>query len=90
MILFKDFAPERLEKGGIFKKSIFEGLQETVDRMNTWRSSDSRNKVLNIETVVLPNIHNKGEEGSADTDLRVIGEVGANWHQVLRVWYTKE
>lgn len=49
-------------------------------------------KVLQFETVVLPNVWAPGEEGSTDGSLAVQDTGDHNtrvshWHQFLRVWY---
>ena len=87
MIHFKDFTPEIVKKGGLFKKTEFESLEQTIERLNNWKKGNSRIEIMNIETVVLPNIHNSREEGSEDPDLLTSGEMGTQWHQFIRVWY---
>lgn len=86
MIHFKDFVPEVKDKGGIFRPPVVELFAETLIEANTWLAHNKVD-VVNIETVVLPNIHSKGEEGSVDTQLHTAGEMGSYWHQFIRVWY---
>ena len=45
--------------------------------------------VVNIETVVLPEIWEKDEEGTTDVDIRTSGECSSYWHQFIRVWYKR-
>lgn len=85
MIAFKDFAPQLLEKGGMFRAARFETLQEAVDAASHW-CADSGIVPLNVETLLLPDIHDGNEEGSEDVHLRT-GSKGTEWHQVVRVWY---
>ena len=44
-------------------------------------------EVVNVETIVLPNIHSPHEDGTADPSLHVSGDHGSRWYQVFRVWY---
>lgn len=84
----KDFVPSRT-KGGLFKSSQVQNFDEIVKDMNTWLSANPTVKVQSIETVVLPNIHDKDEEGSMDTELYTGGETSSMWYQLIRVWYSE-
>ena len=53
---------------------------------NRWVSENGI-RVTNVETVVLPNIWSRYEEGSSDTVLGTSGESPSFWHQFIRVWY---
>lgn len=87
MTLFaRDFAPQK-SKGGIFKSGSIQNFDEVMASMNSWLSENPNVKVLNVETVVLPNIHDKDEQGSQDTELWTGGESSSQWYQVFRVWY---
>jgi hypothetical protein len=86
MIEFQDFVPEVRDKGGFFRMPTLEQLSESLGRANDWIAKNEFD-VINVETVVLPNIHVSGEEGSTDTQLRTAGETSASWHQFIRVWY---
>ena len=85
-IIAKDFVPEKI-KGGVFKSSKIQNFQEVLEAVNRWQSENPAIRVINIETVVLPNIHDKDEEGSQDTELWTGGESSSQWYQLLRVWY---
>ena len=82
MIMFKDFAPQ------VTKKSFFsvklQSFQEAVGAANEW-IEDSNIDVVNIETVVLPEIWR--EEGTTDTNLTTSGDMMNTWYQFIRVWY---
>jgi len=84
MIKFEDFAP-RMTKSGLFSRE-FESFEAALDGANTWIENYGID-VVNIETVVLPQIWGNGEEGTTDVDLRVDGEWTTTWHQFIRVWY---
>ena len=45
---------------------------------------------MHIETVVLPNIWSRFEEGSTDGSLGISGDSPSFWHQIVRVWYRGE
>lgn len=82
----KDFVPEKL-KGGMFKSGKIQNFDEVLVAMNEWMRITPDIEVINVETVVLPNIHASHEEGSQDTELWTGGESGSQWYQLLRVWY---
>jgi hypothetical protein len=81
-LAFKDFKPEIKEKG--FFKTTYESLNAALQRANDWIGTENP-EVLNVETVVLPNLHK--EEGSEDPDLYSRGDFPTSWHQFVRVWY---
>ncbi len=79
---YKDFFPTIL-KSGMFSKK-YESLGATVARANGWIAA-SRVRVINVETVVLPNIQNA--EDASQVGIRTSGELSSFWYQVIRVWY---
>jgi hypothetical protein len=87
MIQFKDFYPKEVTPAGFLSRAQYESLYQAVDAANAW-VNESNAKLLNIETVVLPNIHRPHEEGTTDTSLWQGGESSATWHQFIRVWYS--
>ncbi len=82
----QDFVPEKA-KGGLFKAGKIQQFEEVVDEMNAWLAENDSIKVISVETVVLPNIHE--EEGSRDTELYTAGESHSQWYQLIRVWYSR-
>ena len=86
MLCYKDFVPAIIQQGGLFKPPEFASLQAALAEANEWIQRE-KISVLNIETVVLPNIHDKEEEGSEDVELSDSGEYVTTWHQFIRVWY---
>ena len=86
MIGFMDFAPRMVRPGALFKLAEYEALQHAVAAANQWVRQFGVT-VLNVETVVLPNIDRSGEEGSTDPHLVTSGEMRSEWFQVVRVWY---
>ncbi|MCF7955822.1 MAG: hypothetical protein K9M75_08480 [Phycisphaerae bacterium] len=82
MMRFEDFAPQII-KSGFFGRE-FESFEAALVRANEWIDQNDID-VVNIETVVLPQIWR--EDGTKDVDLRVGGETSCTWHQFIRVWY---
>ncbi len=85
MIAFKDLVPEQNSPPRLLSESDYEQFESVVRRANAW-ITESQVKIINIETVVLPNIHQPQEEGSTDPELRASGESNY-WHQIVRIWY---
>jgi hypothetical protein len=87
MIAYRDFAPRQIRRG--FLTDALTGAQyETFDAAlaaaNAWIAQEAVT-VLQLETVVLPNLWAAGEEGPADAALTTYASI--SWHQFLRVWY---
>jgi len=85
----KDFVPEKI-KGSMFKSGKIGTFQDTLSAANQWITENPQFKVVNVETVVLPNIHESDEEGSQDTELWTGGESASHWYQLVRVWYKED
>lgn len=85
-LLVKDFVPEK-SKGSLFKSGKIQSFEEVLEAANEWISNNPGLKILNVETVLLPNIHEKDEEGSQDTELWTGRETSSHWYQLLRIWY---
>ena len=81
-INYRDFFPTALKSG--FFSTTHEDLPATVGRVSKWME-ESGVRVVNVETVVLPNIH--GEEEASQVGIRTSGETSSRWYQVVRVWY---
>lgn len=88
MIEFMDFVPP-VEKPSMFKPLSGPPLETLMDEVNAWVRRHSHFQIMNIETVALPNIHQKREEGSTDTSLIIPDYHGAAWHQFIRIWYRR-
>lgn len=86
MVSYQDFFPNQ-EKGGFFTPDKSESLQAPLSRMNQWLSENSELAIINVETVVLPNIYKTGEKGSIDPSLKVRPDIQTRWYQGFRVWY---
>ena len=80
---YQDFFPAVL-KSGIFQME-YEAIPAVIVRVNEWVLAAGVN-IVNIETVVLPNVQNP--ETASKSGL-IVGEISA-WYQVVRVWYEGE
>lgn len=89
MLKFKDFIPEMTEKPGWLREGTYASFEAAVDAANQWLSVH-KVKLVNLETVVLPNIWSRFEEGSTDASIGTSGDSPSRWNQFLRCWYTEE
>jgi hypothetical protein len=86
MFAFKDFVPRMIQGEGFFSEAEFESFESAVQAASQWARSKGVT-VLNIETVVLPNIWDEDESGPRDPSLSASGKHHTQWHQFVRVWY---
>lgn len=84
-LAYRDFLPEVLKSG--FFSTLYESLPAAVERANRW-IAESGVHVVNVETVVLPNV--KDVEDTSDAGIRTSGEMSSYWYQVVRIWYETE
>ncbi len=71
----------------MFTPDVYEQVSETLAGANAWIAASGA-RIVNIETVVLPNLDRL--DSSVNGVVRSIG--GGNysrnsWHQVIRVWH---
>lgn len=86
MLKYKDFVPKEIVAPGFFKEGRHESFDDAVTAANQWLT-DNRVSVISIETVVLPNIWARWEEGTVDASLGTSSDSPSRWHQFLRCWY---
>ncbi len=86
MIRFRDFVPKMLAAPGIFKEGQYESFEAAAAAADRW-IKENEIRYVSIETVVLPNIWSRFEEGSTDVSLGTSGDSPSRWHQFIRVWY---
>jgi hypothetical protein len=84
-INYKDFFPTVVSSG--FFSTEHEALSATVARVNEWAARASV-RVINVETVVLPNVENAEE--ASKVGIRTSGKMSSYWYQVVRVWYEEQ
>jgi len=82
---FKDFFPAIVSKG-IFSDE-YEPFSATVARASQWLVQAGV-KLVNIETVVLPNVGN--EQDASEAGIRTSGSASSHWYQIVRVWYSEK
>ena len=85
MLKYKDFVPRQLKAPGVFDHGEHESFDHAVEAANQWLMDNSL-QLISLETVVLPNIWSRWEEGSSDASIGT-GEAPSRWHQFLRCWY---
>jgi len=81
---YKDFSPSAVEHK-VFSTE-YESFSEVVALANEW-IRDSGVTVLNVETVVLPNLQ---EAKNTAQVMKTTGQSGCCLFQVLRVWYDSD
>lgn len=86
MLHYRDFVPRQLDPGGFLTPATFESFDAAVAAASAWLQTANVH-VLNVETVVLPNVWSRFEEGTSDGSLGTSGESPSHWHQLVRVWY---
>lgn len=67
----------------------FESFEDEVAAAGAW-IRESGVRVVQLETVVLPNIWSPNEQGSTDAAIGIGGGMSVAWHQFIRVWYEIE
>ena len=81
-IQFKDFVPE-VTRTGLFTSPTASSLKEVTEEANSWIEKTNP-KIINIETVVIPNPDTKDYQSQSITPM-ING--GALFLQIIRVWY---
>ena len=89
MICFKDFLPQMLEPPTLLRVAEYESFDQAVIAANLWIKEHDID-VVNMETVVLPNLWSRYEEGTTDSSIGTSGDSPSHWHQFVRVWYRSE
>ena len=72
---------------GLLKLAEYEPFEAAVAAANEWLA-ENHVRVINLETVVLPNIWSPFEDGTTDSSLGTRGGAPSHWHQFLRPDYT--
>ncbi len=85
MIAYRDFVPKMTAPAALLRAAQYETFDAAVAAAQQWVAQGGV-RVINVETVVLPNIWNPREEGTRDAALGM-GDLGGSWHQFVRVWY---
>jgi hypothetical protein len=92
MLRYKDFAPRVLEEAALLSRPKYDTFEHAVEAAAAW-IKDNNLDVINIETVVLPNIGTArmmDPEAPRATNSPVLDDYGArygSWYQIVRVWH---
>jgi hypothetical protein len=86
MLRYQDFVPKVVKPAAFLSPAEHESFDAALVAANRW-IKENEIHVVNVETVVLPNIWSRYEEGSRDSSLGTSGESPSFWHQFIRVWY---
>jgi hypothetical protein len=84
MLRYQDFVPRQTKPAAFLSPAEHESFEAALAEANRWIKENGI-RVVSVETVVLPNIWNRFEEGSADPALGVSDL--SFWHQFIRVWH---
>jgi hypothetical protein len=93
MLQFRDFVPRQLQAPhfGLTSEALqgqYETLEAALGAANEWLGGAGV-RIVNVETVVLPNLWAVWEEGSHDPVLSSPGG-SARWFQFIRVWFEEK
>ncbi|MDP1560724.1 MAG: hypothetical protein Q8M16_04950 [Pirellulaceae bacterium] len=83
---YLDFVPRQVKAPGLITEGRYENFDAAVEAANRWLD-EQRVQLLQLETVVLPNLWNDWEEGTKDGSISTSGDAPSRWHQFLRIWY---
>jgi hypothetical protein len=83
---FKDFVPQISPPPHVPKAAEYATFEDAVAAADRW-IAEHQVRVINIETVVLPNIWSPSEQGTGDAALHTHGDWPVTWYQFVRVWY---
>jgi hypothetical protein len=88
MLKYKNFVPKQIKAAGFFSDADYENFDHAVDAADAWIAR-SGHAVIQIETVVLPNMYAPREKGPNDSYIAAPTTEYSNthWYQFLRVWY---
>jgi hypothetical protein len=87
MIAHRDFVPRVLAKARWFRPAAYETFEATLAAANAWIEAEAV-RVVNVETVLLPEMHRPPEKRTSDAEFAAVG-TWVRWSQVIRVWYEK-
>ena len=87
MLKYKHFVPKEIEAPGLLNPGEHETFEDAIEACNQWLKQNPSVQLISLETVVLPNIWSRWEEGSSDASIGTSGDGPSRWHQFLRCWY---
>lgn len=81
-----DFAPQLIDKS-MWGGSTYEQLDTVLARANEWVRKNYNYTIVNVETVVLPNIYKGKEAFTTGTIQYYTGGHTVQNFQIIRIWY---
>ncbi len=85
-IHFIDFEPKPLESS-FWKGAKYESMEVTLKRVNEWIRKNYNRTIINVETVILPNIYKKDVATTVEVQSYYTNGHVVHSFQVIRVWY---
>lgn len=85
-IQYIDFAPKALDKS-FWGTHTYENLDEVLNRANEWIRKNYSTEIVNVETVVMPNIYKKGKALTNESIQYYTGGHMVHNFQIIRIWY---
>jgi hypothetical protein len=89
MIAYRDFAPRQLSAPALMQPASYESLEQALAAANEWIAANGID-VINVETVILPNLWGPHSHGSSDPNRVVQPSFTTAWNQFIRVWYREQ
>lgn len=81
----KDFRAPLVEGRGAFSEAKLQPLAQAISAANDW-IRDSGVTVVNVETVVLPNLSLLDDTQASDASVLHVDQT-VSWYQIVRVWF---
>ena len=87
MINYRDFAPHVIKRG-LLHSDAYENFDAAVAAANAW-IAEAKIDMMNVETVVLPNISADKSDGTSDGRVETEEAMTSinEWYQFVRIWY---
>jgi hypothetical protein len=85
-IHFIDFVPQITETK-FFGGDKYESIDKCLERANEWIRKNYNREVINVETVVLPEIYHKKAADTKVVKTVTTGGSIVRTFQVIRIWY---
>jgi hypothetical protein len=88
MVDYRDFIPRQTDGPGLFSAATYESFDAALLAANAF-IDDNPVKVLNVETVVLPNLWEAYEAGTTVPSITTVRDRSATRHQFIRIWHER-
>ena len=88
MLRYQDFVPKMTKPAAFLSPAEHESFDAALTAANRW-IKENEIRVVNVETVVLPNLWTSGSMGTADGNRILQPGFAQSWNQFIRVWYRR-